>query len=106
MKLTDAQVAVVREELGADPLPDSHPSYPALSQAFGEHSFYVSDQGLLVFQQVPEEPQTGRLVLVAAWTDDSKSELGAIEPQPTELAIDFTQQGEGSAPSHGPNGAA
>ncbi len=102
MKLNEHQMAVVRDQLGADPLPETHPSYPALTQAFGEHSFYVSDQGLLVVQQVPEAPQTGRLVLVAAWTDDSKSELGAIEPQPTELAIDFA---DGTAPPT-PNGAA
>jgi hypothetical protein len=106
MKLNENQQAVVKDRLGADPLPEEHPSYPALSQAFGDHSFYVSDQGLLVFQQVPEQPEVARLVLVAAWTDDSKSELGAIEPQVSDITVDFSNGAAPMSDKPGPNGAA
>jgi hypothetical protein len=90
MKLDENQIAAVREKLGADPLPEDHSAYAALAQNFGEHSFYVSDQGLLIPEPVAEQPDTARLVLIAAWADESKTEIGAIEPQPTDVVVELS----------------
>ena len=37
----------------------------------------------------PDGQQTAQLVFIAEWTDEERTELSAIEPQPTEIAIAF-----------------
>lgn len=87
MKLTDIQIAATRDSLGATPVPEDHPVMDQLKEAFGEHTFFLDQSGLSLFvdpgevppeMEVPEgEP---RLVMVAAWTDDNRQVLGAVEP--------------------------
>ena len=83
MKLTDQQIADARDTLGVSPLPEDHPVMDQLQQAFGEHTFYLHQEGLSVFadqgeMQIPDGDP--RLVLLAAWTNEDKTELGAVEP--------------------------
>lgn len=101
MKLNDAQAAAAKETLGADPIPEEHPVAQQLSQTFGEHSFYLDNNGLLVFEKTQEDPNTACLFLIAAWTDDEKKELGGVQPQPTNITIDVS---DAAAPP--PNSAA
>ncbi len=101
MKLTADQIDVVKTKLGAEPLAEDHAAYSQLSQAFGEHSFYVGEPGLLVFEPIEEASDTARLILIAAWADENKSEIGAIEPEATEILVDLTGQTD---PMGTPNG--
>lgn len=85
MKLSDLQIAATRESLGATPVPDDHPVMEQLREAFGEHTFFLDQGGLSVFvspSEVPPEAELTepRLVMIAAWTDESRSQLGAVEP--------------------------
>ena len=93
MKLTDMQTAIARMALKADPIPEDHPAAVQLTENFGEHTFYLAESGLLIFHPTEEDEtgaqETARLFFIAEWTDDSKTELNAIEPQPTEIVIAF-----------------
>ena len=102
MKLTDSQAATAREVLGADPIPADHPVAAQLSETFGDHSFYLDNNGLLVFEPVSDEPDKSCLFLIAAWTDEDRKQLGGIQPQATNIVLDL--DGPNEAPL--PNGAA
>ncbi|MEX2615623.1 MAG: hypothetical protein WD767_05970 [Alphaproteobacteria bacterium] len=98
MKLTEMQIVIAKMAVKADPIPEDHPAAVQLSENFGEHTFYLAEAGLLVFHPTDENPdgqQTARLVFIAEWADDEKTELKAIEPQPTEIAIAFAGMGDG-----------
>ena len=102
MKLTDANIKTVKETLGADPLEADNPAIEPLTQNFGEHTFYVGQEGLFVFEPDAEanDPEqangedkeaddgnTVRLMLIAAWTDEKREAIRAVEPQPTEMTV-------------------
>ncbi|NHK28349.1 hypothetical protein FF098_010575 [Parvularcula flava] len=104
MKLTETQAEAAKQTLGADPIPEDHPVAVQLSQTFGEHSFYLDNNGLLVFEPTKEDPAKAGLFLIAAWTDEDKKELGGIQPQPTNIVLDLENPQAPEAPQ--PNGAA
>ena len=94
MKLTPTQIAATRDSLEANPLPDDHPVMGQLKEAFGEHTFFIDGNGLSVFvdqTEVPAEVELPegdpRLVLIAAWTDESRQALGAVEPIDTGVTL-------------------
>ncbi|MGF1552915.1 MAG: hypothetical protein ACFBWO_10500 [Paracoccaceae bacterium] len=91
MKLTDTQIATARDAFGAEPLEAEHPVVPQLTEAFGDHTIYVDQNGLLVFldpetelQEIAGQP---KLVLIAAWTDENKNALGKVEPVDTGMTL-------------------
>ena len=110
MKLSSQQVAAVKQELGADPLPDTNPAMESLRGAFGDHTFYVGVDGLFVFEPVNEaeaSDDSAQLILVAAWTDENKNALTQVPPQRTDKVVDLAAAGDdGSAGGSGGNGAA
>ncbi len=94
MKLTPMQIAATRDSMNATPLPDDHPVMGQLKDAFGEHTFFLDQNGLSVFveqSEVPEEVELPegdpRLVLIAAWTDENRQALGPIEPVDTGVTL-------------------
>lgn len=87
MKLSDVQIAATRDSLGATPVPDDHPVMEQLREAFGEHTYFLDSEGLSIFVDQAEAPQEAelteagpRLVMLATWTDENRSALGAVDP--------------------------
>ena len=92
MKLTEMQTVIAKMAVKADPIPEDHPAAIQLTENFGDHTFYLAEAGLLVFHPTDESTdgqETARLFFIAEWTDEGRTELSAIEPQPTEIAIAF-----------------
>ena len=92
MKLSVDQIAAAKAVLGAEPLPEDHPAVPQLREAFGERTFYVDTNGLLVFEPTGETEAGGTeavLVLVAAWTGEDRTALGMVEPVDTGVTVDL-----------------
>lgn len=97
MRLSPEQIATVKEELGADSLEEDNPSMESLRKLFGNHTFYVGEEGLLIFLPIENaEPDDTRaqMVLIAAWTDDSKKALSPIDAQPTTIVVDMGRERE------------
>jgi hypothetical protein len=97
MKLTPMQIAATRESLSATPLPDDHPVMGQLKEAFGEHTFFLDQDGLSVFVDPSEAPEQvelpegdPRLVLIAVWTDEKRQALGPVEPVDTGVTLPAT----------------
>jgi len=94
MKLSTDQIAAAKAVLGADPLEEEHPAAPQLREAFGDKTFYVDTNGLLVFQETEEPGTEAQLMLVAAWTGEDQNQLGVVEPVETGIKVDLGQASE------------
>ena len=85
MKLSNAQANIIKENLDLDVIDETGDVQKKLEETFGEHTFFLNDKGLFVFQE--ETPKgnghdsKARLFVVAAWASDDKSTLAPIEPQ-------------------------
>lgn len=100
MKLTEQQLVSAHAALGVDPIPDDHPAMAELREAFGDHTFYVFDQGLLVFEpdtDVETSESSARLTVAAQWADDDKTSLAPVDSLPTQIVVDL-ETGEGGIP--------
>jgi hypothetical protein len=95
MKLNSQQIAAVGQQIGADPLNDDDPVTDQLVKIFGEHTFYLSTEGLLVIEamvdpdQDDQETGKGQFVRVATWADEQRSALQPIRPEPTSIVLDL-----------------
>jgi hypothetical protein len=78
MKLKDAQVDQVLDQLAAEVIPDDHPTVPQLESVFGPHTFFIGTEGLHVVERGSGDAvgaQATYLVKVAHWADDQKTSL-------------------------------
>lgn len=92
MKLTDPQIGAIEKTTGVGPLPADIPFMPQLIDAFGEHTFYLSDQGLIIWEWLdgPEtEGQPVVAVKLAGWADDDKTTLSPQSPEVTEMVLNL-----------------
>lgn len=90
MKLTSALVERTLSQFEAEALPDSHPAVPQLKGIFGDHTFFLDNNGLNILE--PAEPsqeglQTGKVVNIANWNDADPPKLAIHEPEPTEVVV-------------------
>ena len=105
MKLSTAQIAAVEQATGANPLPEDNPAQAQLSEALGDHTFYLDQQGLVVLEN-PESAaseDTLEIVRVGQWTDDERQQLGLTPPQRTGQVIELADYRK---PAPGDDGAA
>ena len=77
MKLKDAQVDQVLDQLAAEVIPDDHPTVPQLESVFGPHTFFIGTEGLHVVERGGDADgaRATYLVKVAHWADDQKTSL-------------------------------
>lgn len=107
MKLNTDQVAAIKEQTNADPVPEDNPAIDALRDAFGDHTFYVDTRGLHVFESVDlpdHEGEPATVIQVASWSDEEMTTLEPMEPQATGMVIDLS--GNGTGGGDGPGTAA
>lgn len=100
MKLNTALVQRTLSEFDAQAIPENHPAVPQLNQVFGEHTFFLNGSGLHVVEPVEgssSEPEAGKVVKLAEWTDANRSSLAPHEPQSTDVVIPFKSDGDSAA---------
>jgi hypothetical protein len=90
MKLNSAQVKQTMTQLNAQVLPDDHPAVARLNSVFGEHTFFVDQNGLKVLEpaEAPDmQGQTGEVISLAEWSDPDLTSLRPHEPEPTGVLV-------------------
>jgi hypothetical protein len=89
MKLTSAQVERALDQFEAQALPDDHPVAAQLSDLFGDHTFFLDTNGLNVVELVDPatDTETGKVVSLADWADESLTRLAPHPPQVTEIVV-------------------
>lgn len=90
MKLNSTLIEQTVTQLDVDPIPEQHPVVPQLHQVFGDHTFFLDPDGLLIVE--PSEPNasgepTGEVVKVARWSDSDRSSLMPQPPEPTGMVV-------------------
>ena len=84
MKLTSTQIEQTLGQFEAEPIPEDHPMIPQLNEVFGEHTYFVNSDGLIIL-----EPAGSGLAGVqsAKVVDDAPSALELHEPETTDLVV-------------------
>ena len=90
MKLNSEQVERTLSQFEAHALPEDHPAVAQLNGLFGDHTFFLDNNGLNVLE--PAEggetgSQTGQIVNLANWSDPSLTNLMPHEPEPTGVTV-------------------
>lgn len=92
MKLSAERVDRTLSQFEAMPLPEDHPAIAQLNQLFGEHTFFLTVNGLHVVEE-PEAPaeggQKGQVVKLASWSDPERTSLVPHEPEPTDVVVNL-----------------
>ena len=94
MKLTSAQIQSATRQFEAQPIPQDNRILAELRSIFGEHTYFLDNNGLHIVEAFLAEPDqggapAGRIVKVASWTDPAHTTLAAHPPEPTGVVIDL-----------------
>src|SRR3989337_1600623 len=90
MRLTDALVEKTVSQCGAQAIPQTHPAVPQLSELFGDHTFFLDDNGLLIVEPTASPRRgvwAGKVVKLASWSDEQRTGLSPHRPEPTDPVI-------------------
>ena len=88
MKLTIPQASDLQKETGAQVVDEGAPVQQQLAEAFGDHTFFLNDDGLHVWELIADEEtntQQMAAVQIAAWQDEQKAALVQHEPKVFKL---------------------
>jgi hypothetical protein len=83
MKLNSAQLERTLGQFEARPIPHDHPRIPQFNNLFGEHTFFLDRRGPNIVEPVEAAGESGMVVNLASWIDDSQSGLEVREPEAT-----------------------
>src|SRR5438046_621980 len=78
MKMTSALVERTLTQIDAKALPDNHPAIPQLIGMFGEHTFFLDENGLNIVEPLESsqaEAKAAKLVNVASWDNSDPPNL-------------------------------
>ena len=90
MKLSSEKLGSVLEQIDAEVIPDDHPSLPKLREVFGDHTFFLDQNGLNIVEPadpMQEDAPIGQVVNVASWSDDDPKTLAPHEPELTDVVV-------------------
>ena len=96
MKLTDAQIERIEDQFSVSPIPEDEPIIGQLAEVFGDHTFYLGESGLVVWDRIDEnggEPAQLVAVQLAEWADDTHSAMQVHEPVSTGIFVDMSAEG-------------
>ena len=109
MKLTTAWVDQTQNQLKVQAIPEDHPATRQLHKMFGEHTFFVGTDGLLIAEQSesasagsdaridpdPSGREALEIVKVARWGDEERTTLEAQEPELVGVVVVSEPDGDG-----------
>jgi hypothetical protein len=90
MKMSSQMVERALSQFEAEAVAENHPAVTQLNRLFGDHTFFIDDNGLSIVE--PTEPsesgaQAGVVVKLASWSDSSHTTLAPHPPEATDLVI-------------------
>ena len=98
MKLDSDMIERALDQFEAEALPDDHPAVSKLNQVFGDHTFFVDDEGLHIIEPAVDGELVGQVVTVARWDGPSHSALTLQEPEAADIVIDLEPRSSRPAP--------
>lgn len=90
MKMNSAQIERILHQLDVEAIPAEHPVLSQLERLFGDHTYFLDDNGLHIVEPVEAEARrVGVVVTLANWADGPTATLQPHQPQSTELTVDL-----------------
>lgn len=90
MKLSTLQIERTLDQIEAQPVPEDHPVIPQLIKVYGEHTFFLDDEGLEIIEMAGTGNGTGpmgQVIRLASWADQKQTTLATHEPEATEVVV-------------------
>ncbi len=97
MRLTAARVRHTLDQFDARALPVTHPAVPKLSELYGDHTFFLSDQGLSIVEPLDpsdKAPRIAKIVNLATWKDANRTSLATHNPIATDEIVTLDGESE------------
>ena len=97
MKLSPVRIQQTLDQLATQTVvvPPDHPKATELHEIFGEHTFFLDEDGLEIIEPAaPERPgdmqnDAGQLVKLAMWNDAARTTLAAHPAEVTSVIIHY-----------------
>jgi hypothetical protein len=93
MKLTSEQIDGVTSQFEAQHVPQDTRMIAELNRLFGEHTFFLDNNGLHIVEELAEPEEAGapivRVMKLAGWADPDHKTLAAHPPEPTDVVINL-----------------
>ena len=89
MKLSPTQVQRIQVEMDAEAIPEQHVVTADLQRAFGDHTFFLDNEGLTIVEASPDDSHVGNVVKVARWADADHTTLKIQSPQSTPYQVEL-----------------
>ena len=99
MKFAPDMVAKTLDQMDARVIPEAHPAVPELNKRFGEHTFFLDDDGLNIVEPIESteaDKLEGVVVNLASWSGADRSGLELHDPEITDVIVEL-----GPAPPDG-----
>ena len=98
MKLTNTQVQHTVTQIGAQAIPDDHPAVEQLKGLFGDHTFFLGQDGLAIVESGERTDTTSlaNVVNLASWTDEGRTALAPHRPEVTGVVVEIGPDEPGS----------
>ena len=95
MKLNSASVDQALNQFSAQPIPANHPVVPRLANMFGDHTFFLDDEGLLIIERADpiRGAPAGKVVKLASWSDENHQSLAPHQPEVTDVVVELALDG-------------
>jgi hypothetical protein len=91
MKLSPSQIQQALTQFEAQVIPEDHPQVMELKELFGDHTFFLANNGLNVVE-LKENIHAGAPTGILANWSDAGSSLAPHEPEPTEVVVDLESE--------------
>ena len=92
MKLNAAQIEQTLHQYDAEAIPAEHPVVMKLQPLFGDHTYFLDNNGLNIVEPMEAPQADGHLVVVvnlASWSDPNAMSLQTHDPETTDLVVDL-----------------
>ena len=90
MKLSTDQIKQLHEKKGITPLPEDYSPMSELIRAFGDHTFYLTADGLHMWETIEVSGAEGQVIIaveIASWANGGKTDLSLHKQQLTDVTI-------------------
>jgi hypothetical protein len=90
MKLSSIRVERTLSQIEAQAIPEDHPVIPKLNSLFGDHTFFLDNNGLNIVEPTDtgqKGEQTGTVVNLASWSEGNPTSLEPHDPEPTDVVV-------------------
>lgn len=96
MKLSARQIQQTPPQMEAKPIPESHPAVEQLKGVFGDHTFFIGENGLHIVE-TGEPASAGGLanvVNLASWANEERTALAPHQPEVTDTLVQIGPETE------------